>query len=251
MPQRTVIHGGARLRVRDLVGGHRRTFVLVHGIGVSSDYFEPLAHALHPYGDVMLVDLPGFGGVPRPSRPLNIAAFAEILYEAIQGEEFVTDPVVIGHSMGAQVTVELLAQHDISSHAVLIGPPVNKYEPWVGQQAFRLLQSTAHETPKLRSMAVRAYLRCGPTWFVEVMPSMMRYEMRERLPLVKANTLVIRGEYDTVAPEKWIAEVAALIPTSSRAVIPGAAHNVVYDSWEQVAELVLDHLEIEREPVTP
>lgn len=248
MKQRTVVYAGARMRVRDFVTGPGRTFTMVHGIGVSSDYFEPLARALYPYGNVLLLDLPGFGGVPRPAKPLGISAFADIVYEGLREESFITDPVVIGHSMGAQVVAEALAQHDVSSHAVLIGPPVNPKEPWMGQQAFRLLQSTVYETPELRSVALKAYLRCGPTWFLEVLPSMMRFRMRERLPLIKADTLIIRGEHDYVVPEPWVQEMTELLPRGRHVTIPGASHNVVYDSWRQVADLTLEHVGIVAEP---
>lgn len=130
MNRRTVRYQGARMRVRDLVGDHDRTFVMVHGIGVSSTYFEPLAHALHPHGDVLLLDLPGFGGLPHPKRRLTISGFADVVLAGVESEG-IDNPVFIGHSMGAQVVVDLLRRHDISTHAVLIGPPVNPAEPTV------------------------------------------------------------------------------------------------------------------------
>lgn len=241
MNRRTVRYGGARMRVRDLVGDHDRTFVLVHGIGVSSTYFEPLAFALHPFGNVLLLDLPGFGGIPRPTKRLTISGFADVVLAALEGEG-ITNPVLVGHSMGAQVVVDLLARHDLSGHAVLIGPPVNPAERRVGQQVLRLLQSSRHESRRLRLIASRAYLRCGPAWFIDVMPSMMRYPMRERLPQVHADTLVITGEHDLVVPTPWVEEIAALIPRSRVTVIPGAAHGVVYEHWQPVAELTLQHL---------
>lgn len=250
MNKRTVVYGGARMRVRDLMGDHDRTFVMVHGIGVSSTYFEPLAHHLHAHGDVLLLDLPGFGGLPRPAKPLDIRKFADIVGAGLK-DEGITDPVFIGHSMGAQVVVDLLARHDVSSHAVLVGPPVNPYEPGVGQQAFRLIQSSVHESPRLRTLASRAYLRCGPAWFLQVMPSMMRYPMREMLPLVQASTLVVTGEHDTVVPQRWAEEITELLPRATHAVIPGASHNVIYESWHDLAALTLRHLGLDAESTTP
>src|SRR6185295_14941358 len=42
--------------------GRRRDIVLVHGLGMSSAYFRPLARALFDRGfDAVGVDLPGFG----------------------------------------------------------------------------------------------------------------------------------------------------------------------------------------------
>lgn len=241
MARRTVRYRDSKMRVRELRGRRDRTFVMVHGIGVSSDYFEPLAHALHDHGEVLLLDLPGFGGIPRPKRPLTISGFADIVLAGLQTEG-IEDPVLIGHSMGAQVVVDLLARHHVSSHAVLIGPPVNPAEPGVGQQAWRLMQSAAYESRRLRLLASRAYVRCGPAWFIEVLPSMMRYPMREQLPHVQAKTLLITGEHDTVVPEPWVTEMLALLPDATAALVPGAAHNVVYEHWQQVAALTLAHL---------
>lgn len=244
MARRTVRYNGSRMRVRELRGKSERAFVLVHGIGVSSTYFEPLAYALHAHGDVLLLDLPGFGGIPRPKRPLTISGFADVVRAGIE-EEGIENPVMIGHSMGAQVVVDLLSRHHISSHAVLIGPPVNPAEPGVGQQAWRLIQSAAYESRRLRLLASRAYVRCGPAWFIEVLPSMMRYPMREQLPRVQAQTLLLTGEHDTVVPEPWVSEMLALLPHGRAETIPGAAHNVVYEHSEPVAELTLKHLGLE------
>lgn len=241
MTRRTVRYNGARMRVRELRGTSERTFVMVHGIGVSSDYFEPLAHALHEHGNVLLLDLPGFGGLPRPDRPLTIAGFADIVHAGIEAEG-VQDPVLIGHSMGAQVVVDLLARHHLASRAVLIGPVVNPAEPSLRQQAWRFFQSATHETGRVRLLASRAYVRCGPAWFVEVLPAMMRYPMREKLPQVQADTLLITGEHDTVVPAPWVEEMLTLLPRARHELIPGAAHNVVYEHWQPVADLTLEHL---------
>jgi pimeloyl-ACP methyl ester carboxylesterase len=51
-----------------------RAFVLVPGIGVSSNYFERLAGLLNEYGPVHALDLPGFGGVPHPDATNPAAA---------------------------------------------------------------------------------------------------------------------------------------------------------------------------------
>ena len=89
-------------------GQHRRhegerTFVLVPGIGVSSNYFERLATQLNEYGPVHALDLPGFGGVPHPeSGRMTIGEYADLVGTVID-ELDLDDPVVVGHSMGTQV----------------------------------------------------------------------------------------------------------------------------------------------------
>ncbi|QOR70003.1 alpha/beta fold hydrolase [Ruania alkalisoli] len=241
MSRRVMRYQDARIRVRELTGTGGPTFVLVHGIGVSSRYFEPLAFALHHAGDVLLVDLPGFGGLPHPRRPLSIAGFAETVRAALAAEE-ITDAVLIGHSMGAQVVVEMLSREASYRSAVLIGPPVNPAEPALWQQAGRLLQSASHESRRMRMVASSSYLRCGPAWFTQVLPSMMRYPIATRLPLIRTRTLLLHGEHDTVVPPTWVETMATLLPHACHVQLSGAAHGVVYEHSDQVAKLTLQHL---------
>ena len=60
-------------------------FVLVHGIGVSSRYFERLVPALAEEGRVVAVDLPGFGKAKpiRPKLGLSIEEFADSVARAM------------------------------------------------------------------------------------------------------------------------------------------------------------------------
>ncbi|MGO1316403.1 MAG: alpha/beta fold hydrolase [Cellulomonadaceae bacterium] len=220
----------------------RRDFVLVHGIGVSSQYFEKLALELAQVGMVYLLDLPGFARVPRPHGELDIADFAALVGRWARDEGLVR-PVLIGHSMGAQIVTELLASDpDLAEHAVLIGPPVNLEERSTVTQALRLVQSSVRESSRTRRVAMSGYLTCGPRWFLQVLPQMITYPIEDRLPQVQAHLLVVRGVHDAVAPEAWIEMIAALPADARWTEIEGAAHAVIYDHSHEVAELVLDHL---------
>lgn len=87
---------GSRTLALGSTFGHRRQrtgrppVVLVHGV-VSSRY---------------LPDLPGLGDSARPPQPLGIPELAEVLAAAIAFLGF-RWPVVLGHSIGVQVAVEL------------------------------------------------------------------------------------------------------------------------------------------------
>ena len=229
-------------------------FVLVHGIGVSSRYFVPLAEELSRTGDVYLIDLPGFARLPRPRTPLTIAGFAAAL-DAIVGQLALDQPVLVGHSMGAQVVTELLAGGENIGHfvdeagAVLIGPPVNHRERRLLPLVWRFLQSSRHEPSAIRRIAVAAYLSTGPEWFFSVLPHMMNYPIEERIQQVPCPVTILRGEYDAVAPQPWIDLLAANAGTSSgdpraggwswSATVRGAAHSVIYDHDDEVYRAVM------------
>jgi hypothetical protein len=96
---------GRTLLVRRWGSTTGMTFVLVHGIGVSSRYFRRLIPQFVPHGRVLAVELPGFGGAPKPKQALSIEEDAEMLAALLvqRGEKV----ILVGHSMGAQVVTEV------------------------------------------------------------------------------------------------------------------------------------------------
>lgn len=215
------------------------TFVLVHGLGVSSRFFVPLAHELSPYGRVLLFDLPGFHDLPKPRHRMSIADFADVAKRALD-ELHVDDPLLVGHSMGAQVVSEILAQYPgYSSAAMLIGPVVVAGERTLRLVARRFVQASAHEPPGNAVAALTAYGRAGVRWIGDTMPKVIRYPIDERLPLTKARLLVVGGEHDWVSPLWWREQLAAAVDGAQVITIPGAAHGVVYDRHRELADELL------------
>lgn len=231
-----------RTRVRQLPArGGERSFVLVHGIGTSAAVFRPLSRALSTHGDVFALDLPGFGGTPRPTRPLSVSDFADDVAGALTALRL-DDPVLLGHSLGAQIVAELLAREPRwASTAVLVGPTVDPAAPTAWQQGLRLVRSTRHDSWAVRGAALRAYAVAGPRWYAQTVPGMLGHDLPSVLPRVVARTLVVRGDQDAVTTQAWSEEVTRLLPDGRLEVLPGGAHGVVWDSATDLAERVAHH----------
>ena len=236
-----VYDGDVYVRVNSVGEGTSRPFVLVPGIGVSSTYFEKLAPHLNEFGPVHALDLPGFGGVPHPDNTLSIREYADLVGRVIDELEL-DDPIIVGHSMGSQVVSDLVSRRPELSTLILIGPVIHPSERRVLTQGRRFLQAAWHEPGTVKLLAISAYLFCGVKWFARVLPEMLAFPIEERLPLIKANTLVIRGEFDSVAPRDWVKQVGDLLPSSRLWEITGAAHSVMYAHAEEVAKLCVDHV---------
>jgi pimeloyl-ACP methyl ester carboxylesterase len=227
-------------RVNTIGIGGIRPFVLIPGIGVSSTYFERLAPHLNEFGPVHALDLPGFGGVPHPDNAISIEQYADLVGKVID-DLGLDDPIVVGHSMGSQVATSLVSRRPELTTLVLIGPVVNAAERRVLLAGRRFLQASWHEPFTVKALAISAYLFCGFKWFSRILPKMMRFPIEQYLPQVKAHTLVIRGEFDAVAPRDWVERVGKLLPSSRTWEIPGAAHSVMYAHAEEVARLCVEH----------
>ena len=88
---------------------------------------------------------------------------------------------------------------------------------------------------------MRDYARMGPVRFAKTARYAREHHVEERLPLVRASTLVVRGERDAFVSQRWCEEAAALPPHGRLVVVPGA-HAAHYSHPSAVAEEVEQHL---------
>ncbi len=216
-------------------------FVLVHGIGVSPRYFHRLAEALRAHGPVYSVELPGFGKAPRPGGRVRVEDFAALVSAFAEDRNLIT-PVLVGHSMGTQIVTEMAVQDPaLTDRVVLIGTVVDPAAPTAIAQGLRLLVDMMMEPPDSNWIVGTDYVRCGPRWYFTELPSMLEYRIEDRLPLLRAAALVIRGSRDPVSPSKWSDRIAELVPRSMRIDIPKAAHVVQHRQAALVAEAIAAH----------
>lgn len=219
-----------------------RAFVLVAGVGVAATYFEFLAPTLALRGDVYALDLPGFAGMPRGDAQPTTSYFADQV-EAVLDRYALENPVLIGHSMGTQVVTEVLVRRPDLTHAVLVSPVINEAESSVVLVAIRFVQSALRESFHLAMTALSAYVLCGAVYFLTVLPHVLRYRITERIRLVRARTLLIRGEFDRTSPRRFHSGLVAAAPDAWRWEIEGAAHSIINGHAVGVAELTSRHLD--------
>jgi pimeloyl-ACP methyl ester carboxylesterase len=214
--------------------------VLVHGIGVSGRYFTRLARELGRSVGVLVLDLPGFGGSPRPAAPLSIAEHGRVVADVI-ARTAADRPVLVGHSMGAQVVAEAaLARPEAVAGVVLVGPVVDPKARSGVRQAARLIRDVPYETPAATAMQVREWLRCGPRWYAATLPKMLDYPMASRVGDLRVPVVLARGEHDPVTPARFLGLLADRIPNVRTLEVPGAGHVAMFRRPEYVASAVLE-----------
>ena len=216
------------------------TFVMVHGFGVSSGYFEPLAEKLADAGTVWLVDLPGYGASPKPRRDVSIADHARALGATLDAAG-IENPVLIGHSWGCQVVTELADQRpDFSDRLVLLAPTINPARRSALKQLFDLMHDFWLEPPRADAFGLYSYFLTGRVrYYLSQVPHMIGDEVEGRLSRIRSATLVIVGERDPIVPREWAQQVATLLETSRLEVVPGA-HIIMYTASAEIARLIED-----------
>ena len=102
---------------------HRRSgsgppLLLLHGIGLDVNCWEPVRGLLERERDVIAVDLPGFGGSPMLEGTPSVPALAGAV-EGLIADLGLERPHVAGNSLGGAVSLELGARGAVSSVCAL------------------------------------------------------------------------------------------------------------------------------------
>jgi len=213
-------------------------FVLIHGIGVSSRYFRPLAVELSRTATVYNLDLPGHASTPKPGRTLSVPDYARAAWQALD-DLGVQDPILVGHSMGAQIAVEMANMRVRAARALVLLAPTN-YPPertaW--RQALRLGQDTLGEPWRVNAIIFSDYaFRCGLPWYFRTVPQMLSNCLEDGIRTVKQPVLVVRGECDPIVPEAWTSALALLAPQGRATRVAEENHVMMYRSAATVAAL--------------
>jgi pimeloyl-ACP methyl ester carboxylesterase len=213
-------------------------YVLVHGLGVSSTYFEWLAAELAGAGTVWLVDLPGYGASPKPARDVSLADHARVL-GAVLDAAGIEEPVLIGHSWGCQVITELADQRPyFSERLVLLSPTINPARRSAFKQFVDLIRDFWLEHPRADAFGLYSYFLTGRVrYYLAQIPHMINDAVETRLVRLRMPTLVVNGTRDPIVPDDWARQVAALLENGRLEIVPGA-HVIMYTSPREIATLI-------------
>jgi pimeloyl-ACP methyl ester carboxylesterase len=105
--QHRVIHGYQRAFVRK---GRGPALLLIHGIGDSSDTWEPLVDELAREYTVIAPDLLGHGRSAKPRADYSVAAYANAMRDLLVALDL-DRATVVGHSLGGGVAMQFAYQY--------------------------------------------------------------------------------------------------------------------------------------------
>jgi pimeloyl-ACP methyl ester carboxylesterase len=200
------------------VVGEGAAVVMIHGLGGTSNMFQPQMAALSSYR-VIRLDLPGSGRSPRPIEPLTIELMSEAVIRAMAGMG-VTTAHFVGHSMGTIICQQIaVTQPSLVASLALFGAlaePTEATRQGLANRA-RLARSggIADIADQIVANAISAHTReTSPAAVAFVRESITRQDpesyARTCEALAKATavdarrisapTLLVTGDADTVNP---------------------------------------------------
>ena len=184
---------------------------------------------------VLAPDLPGFGATPAPATPWGSAEYADVVAAVLDAEAPDHPVVVVGHSLGGRVAVQLAARHAERVGAlVLTGAPlVPRDQKQRASRRFRALRALHRarlvgdeRMERLRRRHGSADYRAASGVVRDVLVRMVNEHYEDVLASVNCPVELVWGDDDTEAPLEVTHAIAARIPGTVVTVCAGAGHFV-------------------------
>lgn len=108
----------------------RATYVMIHGIGNSLNAWEPVVKKMPKDVKIIAIDLLGFGKSPKPLwATYNAVTQSRSLAITLVNLKLTQRPILVGHSLGALVAVEVAKRYPLFiKELILCSPPFYKPE---------------------------------------------------------------------------------------------------------------------------
>ena len=224
------------------MGEGEKRILLLHGWGCDISAMKPVAAALAPDHQVLLLDFPAHGESGRPPEPWGVPEFAACTEELLRKEDFVPCSVV-AHSFGARVAAWLASENEtLFDRIVLTGAaglkaPVSEE----GQKRARQYQKekavlekigripglgklSGHLTESLRQRYGSADYKALDPEMRQTFVKVIRQDLAECYPRIRQSTLLIWGDQDTETPLWMGRKMEELIPDAGLVIFEGGSH---------------------------
>ena len=197
----------------------------LHGWGRSRADLLPVVQGL----DALVPDLPGFGASPPPPEPWGTEQYAEQLAQVLGGRSW----LLVGHSFGGRVAVQLAARHpSLVAGVVLTGVPLLRTRatskaPLAFRLAKRLhaagLVSDARMEQQRQQHGSADY-RATTGVMRGTLVRTVNEDYRDLLPGISAPVRMVWGAKDTAAPLAMAREAQSLLPSAELVVSETSGH---------------------------
>jgi pimeloyl-ACP methyl ester carboxylesterase len=282
MPEPTMIKAkGDGVKIQLAVWqGKGREILCIHGITANSRFWDCLALALAPHHRVIAMDLRGRGLSDKPPTGYSIKHHCRDI-AALMDDQGLERPVVMGHSLGAFISLVFAAQYPervdrlilVDGGGKLSEDQMAKVFAGIKPSLDRLGQVFPSVETYLSLMKQAPYLqpwnsymetyfryeieevqggvrsRVHPNHVEEEAKNLKEVDSREFYKKVKGPTLILRAtkgmlaEDDLLLPENVVEQMVREIPNAKRVDVEGANHySILFQPNVKRDQAILDFL---------
>lgn len=259
----TTIDGSAlRYRVCGSDSPGARTAIIMHGWGCRATtmaLFEETVASQCQDVRVYNLDLPGFGDSEEPERIYGIEDYVRVLEEFVRREN-IHRPILIGHSFGGRMGILYASRNEVERMILVDAAgikPRRTLKYYLKVYSFKAAKRVAPlllGQKKGQALIDSWRKKGGSSDYAGASPKMraimsrvVNEDLTDRLPLIKAPTLLIWGENDTATPMRDARIMEKLIPDAGLVSYAGCGHFSFLDNPGQTRAVVASFINTQNE----
>ncbi len=233
------------VRIHSVHAGSGTPVVLLHGLSGSHNWWRYTVPALARRYEVHVPELVGFGRSRGQRGSPGIAEMASLMTEWVRGLGL-ERPHLVGHSMGGQIAVHMIAG-GMAVRTLTLVCATGLPRPLGVMEAARFFGGAL--PPRrwgalefIPTMAVDA-LRAGPRRLLRASWQLMSDDVTPLLPRVTCPVLVVWGALDPLVPLSHGERYVEALPNARLVVVSDAAHNVMADRPSEFNPVLLHFID--------
>jgi pimeloyl-ACP methyl ester carboxylesterase len=245
-----------QLKINYIESGQGNPVVLLHGWGGSIKSFEIVHNYLKSHCKVYSIDLPGFGQSEEPPFPWDLSNYSDLLEQFLIRLQ-ITNPILIGHSFGGRIIIQLAGKKQIPIKKIILVDSAGvkpkrtiKYYYKVYTYKFikRILQLPIIKTytgdliEKVKAKFGSSDYKNASNIMRQVMVKVVNEDLRHLLPKINRPTLLIWGENDQATPVSDGKTMEKLIPDAGLVVFKNAGHFSYLDKFNEFSIVISSFL---------
>jgi pimeloyl-ACP methyl ester carboxylesterase len=242
-------------------GRSGKPLVLIHGLGASAERWEFVLPFFEKHFRVIVPDLIGFGLSDKPIADYTIEFFSKFLFSFLEKIQ-VTKPILIGSSLGGQITADFAANYNnMVERLILVSPSgimkittpaLNAYvmaalypDEESAKNAFEMMTGSSKSVdPKIiEGFVNRMNLPNAKMAFMSTLLGLKNAELiSEKLQSILVKTMVIWGENDPVIPIEYAQSFVTGIRDCRFYRMDNCGHTPYVEAPEKFTRLILDFI---------
>lgn len=218
-------------------GEKDKVILILPGWGDTRKTFTYLINYLKDDFTIYILDYPGFGNSPFPSKDLTIYDYTNIIRDFMTDKK-ITNPIIIAHSFGGRIATLLSGYYKEKIDKLIMidiaGIKRKKsFFLWLKEKLYKLLKLIKYILPKkLKDKYHQQLLKLFGSTDYKTLPNKMYQtfkniiseDLKYYLPYIEQETLIIWGKKDKATPLKDGRLINKKIKNSALIIYKQASH---------------------------
>lgn len=216
-------------------GNKNKVLLILPGWGNTTKTFYNIINHFKEKYTIYILDYPGFGKSPIPTKDLTIYNYADLIINFLKDNKII-NPIIIAHSFGGRITTLLTGYYKINISKLILFDiasikPKKSIKTKLKEKIYKTLKHIIKifsNKEKLQNKLINYF---GSTDYKSLPPTMhktfiniINEDLTKYLKNITSETLLIWGEKDQDTPLKDAYKMNNLIKESALIIYPNASH---------------------------